>query len=553
MTLLFIARHYTYFRNYDSALRELAARGHQIHLAVEVVDKLGAEAAVDALARDCPGITYGMVPPRQADAWSGVAQGLRLGLDYLRYLEPFYDTAPLRRVRAHDRTPRLLLALAHPPLVGGAAWRRFYERCLHRVDAFVPPPASIVEFVRGHRPDAVLVTPLVDLGSQQLDYVRAAKLLGIPSCLPVWSWDHLTSKAYLRDRPERVLVWNETQRREAVDVHGIPDERVIVTGAQCFDHWFTRTPSRTRETLCVERGFDPQQPIVLYVCTGLIKGSPREPQFVREWLETIRSSGDPLLATCNVLVRPHPAQTEDWQDVDLSEFAPVSVWGGNPVDERTRSDYFDALYHSAAVVGLNTSAFIEAGIVGREVLTILEPRYHDNQEGTAHFQYLLQIGGGLLRVGRDRPSHVAQLGEALRRPVTGEHPHKAFLEAFVRPGGLAHAATPDFVAAVEGLGTCRVSRARVIGASWRRAAFGRIAQWGGRAAGETLVSSPRELAVIVRDRQARAVKQQREDDARVVREAAKATRRAERERELAEHRAARTAQEAEKKAMRQAR
>ena len=66
MKLLFIARHYTYFRNYDFALRELAARGHQIHLAVEIVDKLGAETAVQALARDCPGITYGMVPPRQA-------------------------------------------------------------------------------------------------------------------------------------------------------------------------------------------------------------------------------------------------------------------------------------------------------------------------------------------------------------------------------------------------------------------------------------------------------------------------------------------------------
>ena len=84
-------------------------------------------------------------------------------------------------------------------------------------------------------------------------------------------------------------------------------------------------------------------------------------------------------------------------------------------------------------------------------------------------------------------------------------------------------------------------------------AFGRLAQWGGRIAGESLISSPRELAVIVRDRQARAVKQQREDDARVVREAAKATRRAERERELAEHRAERSAQEAQKKAMRQAR
>ena len=34
---------------------------------------------------------------------------------------------------------------------------------------------------------------------------------------------------------------------------------------------------------------------------------------------------------------------------------------------------FDTAYHSAALVGLNTSAELEAGIVGRPVLTILAP------------------------------------------------------------------------------------------------------------------------------------------------------------------------------------
>jgi hypothetical protein len=33
--LLFVARHFTYFRNFDSVLRLLAERGHTIHLAVE--------------------------------------------------------------------------------------------------------------------------------------------------------------------------------------------------------------------------------------------------------------------------------------------------------------------------------------------------------------------------------------------------------------------------------------------------------------------------------------------------------------------------------------
>ena len=65
----------------------------------------------------------------------------------------------------------------------------------------------------------MLLTPLIDLGSSQIDYLRAARELGVPTALCVWSWDHLSSKALIRECPERVFVWNETQKREAVELH----------------------------------------------------------------------------------------------------------------------------------------------------------------------------------------------------------------------------------------------------------------------------------------------------------------------------------------------
>jgi hypothetical protein len=492
MKILFIARHHTYFRNYDSALRELAGQGHHIHLAVEKTHLAGGLRAVEALAHEYPAITHGTVPEPNVDTWSAVARRLRLGFDYLRYLDPFYDTAPLRRVRARDRTPRILIALADPPLVGGPRWRKLFGRWLHALDSAVPPPPSIVEYIRTQQPDVLLITPLVDLGSQQIDYLRAARLLGVPTALAVWSWDHLSSKAFLREYPDRVIVWNPTQRREALDVHGVPADRVVVTGAQCFDHWFTRRPSRTRDQLCAQLGLPVDRPLVLYVCTALILGSPPEPPFVLEWLQALRASGDPLVATAGVLIRPHPSQAASWEGVDLSPYGPVAIWGSNPVDESSRADYFDSLFHSAAVVGLNTSAFIEAGIVGREVLAILPPRFHDNQEGTVHFRYLLQIGGGLLRVSRDLAAHVAQLATALRRPRPSDHPHREFLESFVRPAGLEIPATPAFVAAVEALARIPVTAAAPAG-RWKRALLGALIRIVVRVTGERAVRSPREL------------------------------------------------------------
>ena len=493
MKILFIARHWTYFRNYDAAIRMLAAHGHRVHLAVEVEDKLGGEGAVRALADESPGVTVGTIPQSRPDTWSSIAPRIRLAIDYLRYLDPFYDDAPRRRVRARNRTPRLLAAGANPPIVGGPRWRRFYGRLLHALDAAVPPSESVISYLAREAPDVLLVTPLVDLGSQQIDYVRAARRLRIPCGLPVWSWDHLTSKALLRDYPDRVLVWNETQRDEAVRVHRVPAERVVVTGAQCFDHWFTRQPSRIRDEFCAQLNLPADRPVILYVCTGVIQGSPPEVDFVIEWLDALRRSADPSVAGASVLIRPYPSTAAVWKGVDLSAYGPVAVWGGNPIDERSRADYFDSLFHSAAVVGLNTSAFIEGAIAGREVLTLLVPRFHDNQMGTAHFRYLVEVGGGMLRIARSMEEHVAQLGTALRRPASPEHPHREFLAAFIRPHGLTSPATPVFVQAVEALGSATAAPARVSSPAWMRTVLGGAVRGASWLIGDRLVRSPREL------------------------------------------------------------
>ena len=81
----------------------------------------------------------------------------------------------------------------------------------------------------------------------------------------------------------------------------------------------------------------------------------------------------------------------------------------------SRADYFDSLYHAAAVVGLNTSALVEAAIVDRPVFTMLLPEFRENQEGTFHFHHLLTVGDGFLNVARSLDEHVAQLAARARR------------------------------------------------------------------------------------------------------------------------------------------
>ena len=75
---------------------------------------------------------------------------------------------------------------------------------------------------------------------------------------------------------------------------------------------------------------------------------------------------------------------------------------------------FDTVFHSAAVVGLNTSAELEAGIVGRPVFTILAGEHAEGQQGTIHFQYLLKERGGFVEVAPDFEAHRRQFAAAVR-------------------------------------------------------------------------------------------------------------------------------------------
>jgi len=125
------------------------------------------------------------------------------------------------------------------------------------------------------------------------------------------------------------------------------------------------------------------------------------------------------------------------------------LYGRNPVNPQAQDDYFDSLYHSHAVVGLVTSAFLEAAIVGRSVHTLLLPEFEMYQEGVQHFRYLMEIEGGLLKVTRTFQDHLGELSSALARPVERDEQNVRFVRAFVRPAGLDVAATPAFVDAVE--------------------------------------------------------------------------------------------------------
>ena len=451
MKLLFCAAHFGYVRNFESAIVALAGRGHRVHLAADEVDSVGGSALVERLAEEHPGVTYGFGPSLDAEPWFRLARKLRSASDYVRFHDESFENFSKTRLTLRERIPRGVLWLMDRGFKGSRTGRRALAAVLRAAEAMMPISSASRAFIETHDPDVVLVASVTAWRVPQIDHLRAARVLGRRTGVCVFSWDHLSSKALLRNLPDRVLVWNDTQQREAREWHGVPEERVVVTGAQCYDQWFGRQPSRDRAAFCRVVGLPAEHPILLYICS-VMTPNPYESRFVQRWLEEIRRSADRDLREASILVRPHPERMHEWKDVSLERFGNVALFGRNPVSPDAQADYFDSLYHSHAVVGLVTSGFLEAAVVGRPVYSLLLPELEMYQEGVQHFRYLLEVEGGLLRVTRTFPDHLGELALALRQPAQRDEQNVRFVRAFIRPRGLDVPATPTFVAAVEQLG-----------------------------------------------------------------------------------------------------
>ncbi len=478
LRILFFVDRPGVLRQFASLLTELAARGHDVRIELGEWPVRKKRSPVVSELKATANVTLTGAPRRSVvDGWRTVAWVVRALGDLARYAHPRYASAPGLRSRIAEATLFRLGAMRQlDPLTRAYSLRlarrlagepngELSERIIRRaalLESAIPASGKITRAIRDAHPDVVLATSLMKAATSQVEYLKSARKLRIPSGICVASWDNLTNKGLLKFVPERVFVWNEVQRREAVELHGIPPDRVVATGAQRFDPWFERRASTTSEEFRQRVGLDPSQPYVLFLGSSpfVTNHSDDEVAFVRNWIRALRESDDARLRTVGVMIRPHPVG-HTWRRADVAGLPNIVVWpesSTRPFREQEQDEFFDSLAHSAAVVGINTTAMIEAAVVGKSVLTVLAPEF--GQESTLHFHYLLEENGGFLHVASSLEEHTRQLASVLEVDEAGAERRRSFVASFVRPNGIDRPATPIYADAVEELAALPVQEAR---------------------------------------------------------------------------------------------
>lgn len=438
-----------YCRLYDTVVRELVERGHRVSLCFGSLDYSEALSGLSDLGSRLE--VRGKIA-RPNDDVSRLAFQLSRIADALHYLTPEMSVARSFALGRRKPPPGAFGVLAS--LRSLPAWAiRPALAVILGIERALPSGPDARRELEAMAPDVVVLTPLVEDVRRQGEMIRAARGLGIPSVGAIASWDNLTTSSLIPQVPDRLLVWNETQVREAVSLHRIPRERLEVTGAQPFDRWFDRAPLRTRAELLSEVGLATDRRLILYVGSVAKDYRPdAEKRFVLAWIEALRGSGDDLVSKASILIRPHPYGWAGWSPADAEAFDNVALWPqsrGNSISEPDREAYFDSLWHSDAVTGINTSAMVEAAIAGTPVFTIAAPGLEHLQTATRHFRYLLPEHGGCVMAADTLDEHVGQLSSSFAQPAAGADRARRFVKSFIRPHGLDVEATPRVVDAIE--------------------------------------------------------------------------------------------------------
>lgn len=209
----------------------------------------------------------------------------------------------------------------------------------------------------------------------EVPLLRTARRRGVPSMAIDPSWDNFTNKLIPVRQVDRLVVWNEIMKAQAVSLHGYDPAAISVAGAPQFDpHFRERT---RRDEFFARIGADPTRKLIALTTTPRSLYSHHD-HVLRVLVKAMESG---RLPNAQVLVRLHPRDEFDaYQEftntpnviIEKPFRDTVKVADGLAIDvmPEHQKHLGDTLCHADVVVNVASTISIEACIFDTPVVNI---------------------------------------------------------------------------------------------------------------------------------------------------------------------------------------
>ncbi len=430
LKILFVIQLMGHCHYYKSIIGALCRRGHKVTV---LFDKEFSQNAprepLEALKSQFANFSSDWLI-RRKDFWRKIIFPVREILNCRRHL--IINSASHRNWRRY--TPLWFRAFTKLPVGIWLVKTEIVSWLLRKVENLTPASQTIAKHIETFNPDVVIVGPANLQQAEELEYLKAAKSLRLPTVIPVLSWDNLTTKGLFHIVPDLLLAWNEAHFKQAQRHHNVPEEKICITGSSFFDPWFTNLkPSCSREEFCARHGLRAANPILLHL--GSSRNMTDDETMVTKALRVaLDGSDDGRLRRTQIIVRPHGANFRIFEDLDLRDTIVLPKSGGSPITPEALQLFYDTLYYAAAVVEINTSAMIDSIIFNKQGIILLLPKYAATQVGLEYFHDLLE--NKTSEIARNYREFVEIFKQILDGKDNRKMQREAFVAKFIRPFGL---------------------------------------------------------------------------------------------------------------------
>lgn len=224
---------------------------------------------------------------------------------------------------------------------------------------------------------SLVVTSSPGLIFAEIPLLRTAKRRGVRTMAIDPSWDNFTNKLLPTRRVNRLVVWNELMKQQAIELHGYQPDEVRVAGVPQWDHYFGGAAAITREDFFRGIGADPARPLVTLTTT------PQElyPHHDHVLRVMRRAMPEPSWRNAQLLVRLHPrddraqyAEFEGAAGIILEKPFRDTVRAGDglsvDVTAASQQHLADTLRYSDVIVNVASTIAIEAAIFDTPVVNV---------------------------------------------------------------------------------------------------------------------------------------------------------------------------------------